>query len=258
MHDRKLPWYLKPPTTKYVTSGEHRHFFLDNESAYLMESGKAMRGQKVEESGEGKGELGRGKTWSYIHLSELATWENPEQIDSALFPGLPVAPHVGGLLESTAKGRYNWWHRQWNVSVAGTDRFSPVFIPWYAEPSKWRLRPPADWAPTEATLAHARLCEEAAPRWLTAAVSLTRDQLYWYERARATAEEKEQLAYFLAEYPATPDECFQYSGRSIFSLAVRERIKAQARKVSSVWLIEPAALAQERAALVREGTVPDV
>jgi hypothetical protein len=223
-----------------------------------MQSGKAMRGQLTEDSGEGKGEMGRSHTFSGMHLSELATWEYPEQLDSSLFPTIPVAPYTFGILESTAKGRHNWWHRQWELSERGmgsVHKFSAVFIPWYAEPDKWRLRPPMDWTPSGPTLEHAARCEEQSHRWLGKTVTLTRDQLYWYEGARAASEEKEDLAHFLAEYPAEPEECFQFSGRSIFPLALRERIKAQARPLLEMFLIEPAAMAQERAQLFKDTQV---
>ncbi len=256
---RSLPWYLRPAHTKYVTAGEMRTIQLITESFVLMMSGKAMRGQKVEDSGEGKGELGRSFTFTGFHLSELSSWENPDQIDDALLPTVPIAPYTFGVFESTADGRHNWWHHKWAACVkgqTGIHEIQPVFIPWGAEPTKWRLRPPTDWIPTEATLAHARMAEEEWPRWLHRSVTLQKDQLYWYERARSAAEEEGKLAQFLTQYPATPEESFQFSGRSIFSLAVRERIKQQARKVDQVWLIEPAAMAQERALLVREGKVP--
>lgn len=252
---RSLPWYLKPQSTKYVTSGEHRQIALDTDSLLEMQSGKAMRGQLTEESGESKGEIGRSHTFSGIHLSELATWEHPEQLDSALFPTIPIAPYTFGVLESTAKGRHNWWHQQWQLSERGlgsVHKFAPVFIPWYAEPNKWRLRPPAGWSPSAPTVAHATRCSESSHKWLGRTVTLTRDQLYWYEGARAAAEEKEDLAHFLAEYPADPEECFQHSGRSIFPLQLRERIKAQARPLAEMLLIEPAAMAQERATLMRD------
>jgi hypothetical protein len=187
----------------------------------------------------------------------LATWENPEQLDSALFPTIPIAPYTFGILESTAKGRHNWWHQQWQLSERGmgsVHKFAAVFIPWYAEPEKWRLRAPVAWAPSAPTLEHATRCETNGPRWMGAKVSLTRDQLYWYEGARAAAEEKEDLSHFLAEYPAEPEECFQFSGRSIFPLALRERIKAQARPLSQMLLVEPAAMAQERAQVFRDTT----
>jgi hypothetical protein len=253
---RSLPWWLKPAITKRVMSGEHPHIHFDTESKIYGESGKQMRGQKVEDSGESKGEIGRSKTLTVIHLSELATWENPDQIDTALFPAIPWEPYVVGITESTAKGRHNWHQSHWDKAVAGLSRFAPVFIPWGAEPSKYRLPPPAGWRPSADTEAHARKCEAEWPRWLGKPVTLEREQLYWYERERSAWEHDDRLADFLAEYPATPEECFQYSGRSIFSLALRERIDRQARTPTSIWLIEPAALAQERAALVQQGITP--
>lgn len=261
---RHLPFYLKPAHTKYQLSGEQRQIALDNESFVLMQSGKAMRGQKVEESGEGKGELGRSFTYTGFHLSELSSWENAEQIDGSLLPAVPVAPYTFGLMESTALGRYNWWHRLWLGAEKGATPvhdIGPIFIPWYAEPEKWRLRPPTDWIPNSATLEHGKKCEAEAPRWLGKSIRLTKDQLYWYERSRVAAEDAEErkpgsLATFLSEYPATPEEAFQYTGRSIFGLKVRERIKAQARPVAAVLLVEPHALAQERASLVADGRLP--
>lgn len=246
---RHLPWFLTPRAVKFVNSGEHRHLHLANETRLLMESGKAMRGQKVEDSGEGKGEMGRGKTYTAVHLSELSSWENPEQIDTALLPGVPIMPYVVGVLESTAKGRSNWWHRQWGKAERGLSRFAPVFIPWYAEPEKWRLRASVDWIPSTDTLQHAARCEADGPRWLGGRITLNRDQLHWYERTKAGYAADDRLAEFLTEYPAEPTDAFQYSGRSVFSLTTRERIKTQARPTLSVLLIESAALAQERATL---------
>ena len=248
---RHLPWYLKPGKTKYVTSGEQRIIALENESSLVMRSGASMRGQKVEESGEGKGEIGRGMTTSALHLSELASWSFPEQIDDALFPTIPLQPYVVGVLESTAKGRYNWWHKQWLKAEQGLGRFAPIFIPWYAEPTKYRLPPPPEWIPSSASLAHAKACLAESPKWLGEAVELSKEQLYWYERERSAWEMDDRLADWLSEFPATPAECFQYSGRSIFPLSIRERIKSQARPPLAVLLVEPHALAQERAGLKR-------
>jgi hypothetical protein len=246
-----LPWFLKPGETAHRGSGERRLIAWETGAVMRSESGKSMRGQSVEDSGESRGQMGRGKTFSAVHLSELSTWDNPEQLDGSLFPGIPIAAGVVGLLESTAKGRHNWWHKQWTRSTTGGDRFRPVFIPWYAEPDKWRLRPPDGWQPTPATLTHAAQCEADAVQWLGAPVRLTADQLYWYERERTKHEREGTLATFLSEYPATPEESFQFSGRSIFSLETRERIAAQKRPVQAVWLIEPAAVAQANAELRR-------
>lgn len=247
-----LPWFLKPAETKGVRAGERRILAWDTGSEMRSQPGKSMRGQNVEESGESRGQIGRGFTFSAVHLSELSSWESPEQIDGSLFPGIPISPRVVGVLESTAKGRHNWWHKQWLRATEHDHRFRPVFIPWYAEPDKWRLKPPSGWLPSTATLAHAAQAAVEGPKWLGTAVSLTADQLYWYERGRADAEREGTLATFLSEYPALPEESFQFSGRSIFSLETRERVKAQARPLAAVWSIEPAALQQATAELLRQ------
>lgn len=226
-----LPWWLKP-SEKFHTKNQHIHF--DNGSRVRTESGKSMKGSLTEKGGS-KGQMGRSKTYSVVHLSELSTWEHAEQIDDALMPAVPVTPRTFMLCESTAKGRGNWWHRQWLAAVRGSDpRFVPIFIPWYAEQTKYWLPAPASWAPDSTTLAFARRAELDGPKYLHRRVDLAREQLRWYEQNRRTFEEKGQLYKFLEEYPATPDEAFQYSGRGIFPIAVQERIRNQARPTQVV------------------------
>jgi hypothetical protein len=73
-------------------------------------------------------------------------------------------------------------------------------------------------------------------------VRLSRNQLYWYETTRRFYESKGQLYKFLKEYPADDQECFQYAGRSIFTLEQLEQIDAAGsrRKLQDVWSVEPA------------------
>lgn len=238
-----LPWWLKPDELLHQRTGEHRRIELANKSIVRMDSGKSMRGQLADEAGSGKGkkgELGRGKTYSLVFLTELATWERPEQLDGGLFPGIPYTALTLAILESTAKGRHNWWHKMWQRAVRGTDRWLPIFIPWYAERSKYWLPASGGWIPSQTTLEHAKRCELEGPKWLRKSVRLTREQLFWYEQKRKAFEDDGRLADFLSEYPAEPEESFQFSGRSIFPLHVRERIKAQAKPLIDVWSCEPA------------------
>lgn len=57
----------------------------------------------------------------------------------------------------------------------------------------------------------------------------TLEQLCWYEFAKAEATSKDNLEGFLQEHPADDEEAFQYSGKSVVGVLVRERIKNQAR-----------------------------
>jgi len=227
-----LPWYMKPTTKYHVKDTE---LVFDTNSSHLwVGSGKSTRGT------EGKrGQLGRGKTISAVHLSELSTWEEPQQIDGALQPAVPISSRTLWVNESTAKGRHNWWHQHWLAAKKGVGRFENIFIPWYAEQHKYWRPAPIDWTPKPLTLAHATRCEETSHLWMDRTIQLTRNQLYWYESTRASYEEKDDLSTFLEEYPADDEECFQYSGRSIFGLDVQERIRAQARPLLGVCEVRP-------------------
>lgn len=232
-----VPWWLKPEETFHQ---KNRHVHFSNGSVVRTESGKSMKGGLTEEGGD-KGQMGRSKTYSVLHLSEISTWEHPEQIDDSLMPAVPQTPRTLMIMESTAKGRANRWHHWWNLACQGAGRFTPIFVPWYAEKTKWWLPAPVNWTPDAETLAHAKQAEFHGPKYMKRAVRLTRNQLYWYERERYTKEAVGELYKFRSEFPSMPEEAFQYSGRSIFPLAVQERIRAQAKPILAHLEIKSAA-----------------
>jgi len=230
-----LPWWLKPLE---LFHNKDKHIVFKNGSSVIVESGKSMKGGLTEEGGT-KGNLGRSKTYSMAHLTELSTWERPEQIDDGLMPAIPVTPQTFMIKESTAKGRHNWWHREWLVADRGLGRAINIFIPWYAERSKYWLPPPTAWIPADDTLAFARRVQEHGPKYMHRAVTLAPEQLYWYERKKLEANEKEELYKFLEEYPAEPEEAFQYSGRSIFPIMVLDRVEQQQRPLIDLLTVRP-------------------
>lgn len=221
-----LPWYLSPKVTEHVKNTE---IAFDSGSHVWVGAGKSVRGTENK-----RGQLGRGKTLSYVHLTELSTWDEPGQIDDALMPTVHIHPAVLVILESTAKGRNNWWHEHWKNSKDAIGRFTPIFIPWYAEKSRYWLPAPLGWVPSEETLAHARRCEETGPRWVGRPVRLTRNQLFWYESTRNTFLSKGELAKFLEEYCSDDEEAFQFSGYGVFSLEVIEHIRKHAKPTLAV------------------------
>lgn len=245
----QIPWFLRPDLKTFV---KNREMTFSTESFVKTAWGKSTRGALATVGGEGsKGAIGRGQTYSVFTISELATWDNPEQLDSALFPAIPVRSEALGVLESTAEFAQDWWHKHWLATGEGDGRFSNIFIPWYVEPSKYSLPAPPDWSPATLTRQHAEKCERDAPKWLGGrSVVLNRDQLYWYERTRAYYTKKNELHKFLKEYPADDLECFQYAGRAIFSQEQLEQIDAAGSKrpILDIWRVEPA---REIAALRR-------
>jgi hypothetical protein len=230
------PWWMRPRVTEHVKNSE---MAFETQAHIWVGSGKSTRG----DTGK-RGQLGRGRTLSFVHLSELSTWSGAQiaQIDGSLLPTLHRTPRTFAFFESTAKGRgvTNYWHQHWRVSRSGKGRFlCNIFIPWYVE-NRYSVPAPTSWYPLPTTIAHARLCEETSAAYLGYRASLSRAQLYWYESTREYYESKNDLRTFLEEYGSvTDDECFQHSGRSIFAAPVRQRVRDQARPLLGLLDIRP-------------------
>jgi len=236
-----LPWYLRPATKFHK---KDTHWVFGNGSWMTVESGKSMKGGLQDQGGQ-KGNLGRSRTYTVFHLTELSTWERPEQIDDGLLPAVPRSALTLGLKESTAKGRHNWHHEDWLEAVRGQGmgavggRFIAIFLPWYALQKYW-LPAPLAWSPDPATMAHAQKAEREGPKWLSRPVTLSRNQLYWYEQTRADYLRKGEIAKFLEEYAADPEECFQHSGKSIFGHDQLAYLDQLARPMIDCWAVNVA------------------
>lgn len=247
---KSMPWWLRPTLVPPTQIGDALTF--DTGSTLRVSWGKSSRGGYQDDE-KAKGNLGRGKTFGLFHLSELSTWERPEQLDDGLFPGVPRRPRTFGVAESTAKGRYDWWHHHWLRSAQGLGRFTNVFIPWYIEPDKYWLPPPDGWEPSDTSKAHAATVERTSPEYLLGKTHrLTKAQLYWYEHMRATFEDDDRLNEFYEEYPATAEEAFQYAGRSVFKPSVLERLRGQERAPIGLVEVMPAADVAQLKAWERE------
>lgn len=231
------PWWLRPDLTFHQT-GSYLQFATG--ASLRAAAGKSQRGG-LQDRGGAKGNIGRGKTYGLAHLSEISTWERPEQIEDGLMPGVPRRPRTFMVRESTAKGRNDYWHQEWKKAAKHLGRFTNIFIPWYIEPDKYWLPPPVNWIPATTTVQHADTVARTSPGFLLGTRhTLSRPQMYWYEQTRRTFEEDGELHKFLEEYPATPEEAFQHAGRSVFSSITLERVKTQERTPVAILRVEPA------------------
>ena len=185
-----LPWWMRPrstdPTRDYRAKNKVLSFY-DQDSIIRFGSGKNMQGGQ----GQEKGSIGTGQTLHLFHISEFALWLNAEQIYDSLLPAVPHSPRAFGIIESTAKGRGNEWHLTWERAKSGMGRLRPVFFPWYTDPRDYRLPAPAGWSPLDYTRQHADRVYDTSSRWVGKSVTLTREQMYWYEKT-------------YAEYPRLP------------------------------------------------------
>ena len=149
----------------------------------------------------GSPEAGRGITPTIAHLSEVAFWLHDEKILAGLFQGISQAEGTEVILESTANGVGNSFHRLWIDAVAGKNEYVPIFVPWFLM-SEYRRTAPEGFERTD---------EEEV---LVTRFSLDNDQLYW--RRLKIAESGTDK--FKQEYPSTPEEAFIVSGSNVFNI----------------------------------------
>lgn len=149
----------------------------------------------------GAPEAGRGTTPTIAHLSEVAFWNHDEKILAGLFQGISQAEGTEVILESTANGVGNSFHRLWQGAVKGENEYVAIFVPWYLM-TEYRRKAPEGFEKTS---------EEEV---LVTRYNLDDDQLYW--RRLKIAEGGEDK--FRQEYPATPEEAFIVSGSNVFNI----------------------------------------
>lgn len=170
----------KKPDYKYASRTEY--YWPDVDSTFYV--GTA-----------GSRQFGRGTTVNNVHGSEVAFWEDADSIVSGLMEAVPEED--GNLiLETTANGMGNYYHKTWQNPGNLSKRFFPWFIlPSYSKPA------PEDFVPTAVELERKE------------AYGLTIDQLYWYRDKGTTPGLK-----IKQEYPFNDKEAFLATGNSYFDL----------------------------------------
>ena len=170
---------------------------------------------------------GRGFTWTDMHLSECAWWEDDTKALS-LMPAVPDRPGTSIFLESTANG-LNWFHNRYKAAVDGGSAFEPVFIGWWEDPDCWR-----EFASVEAREAFVATIgdEDKSPyaaeeEYLVSEFGAQPEQLY-FRRTAIVDKCEGKVELFKQEYPATWSEAFIGSGRQVFSVVFTQRAVREA------------------------------
>lgn len=166
---------------------------------------------KFEETGSrfyigtaGSKAFGRGDTIHRAHLSELAWWADAS-ILTGLFQSIPDSGEI--VIESTANGMGNDYHKRWVKAKNGEGRFTPHFFSW-KDFDEYRADTKADnLTPKE--------------QQLMAKHGLDRYQMQWrrYKIAEFTKDEDTGLSpeqQFNQEYPVTPNDAFISTGLNAF------------------------------------------
>lgn len=194
-----LPFWLKPTLYPDVKDTEIGFERISSRMYY-----------RAENAGSG---YGTGTQNDVSHLTEVALYRYPDRISFSFYPSMPKAITTLHVQESTSNGKGNYWHEMTENCRhrrRGFEDWIYAFIPWYTNVTKYRSVSPPDWEPEAHTIRHAELIERTSPEFNDGnTVRPTKDQLYWWESERARHAKNGELALFLTNFPATPDQSFQ-------------------------------------------------
>jgi hypothetical protein len=165
---------------------------------------------------------GRSETLNFLHVSEMAFFDQGLKLLISLFPSVPKTPKSMIFIESTANGQGNEFHTRWENAHTLREikddpfyeelksSFIKIFIPWY-----WHIEysRPITKSFKPYTYNHPTFGDEAL---LMKQYSLTKQQIAW-RRSIIKTDCLNELETFQQEYPANDVEAFLASGNTIFN-----------------------------------------
>ncbi|MGH7181966.1 MAG: hypothetical protein ACREJN_08325, partial [Nitrospiraceae bacterium] len=226
-----MPWWLKPRYTRRVENipGMFEFDSINSRMTVLHGSGTAKS------KGAQKTGIARGTTPTIYHLSEVASFPNPQQqIEAAIFRSVHASPKVFGVLESTFAGDKGWFPAKYKFAkeqlrVGGVSRLYPLFFSWptnrdlYPTRTWIRSNPvPGGWAPEGKILEQllkAELFLRSSPllgKYFGTDWRLSREQQWYYHAQYIEHERSGALATLLQEMPCDDIEAMQSSYDNVF------------------------------------------
>lgn len=178
------------------------------------------RGCKVTVCSSENQESTRGQDFALAHLSEVAFWKdsrlhNPTDLLRSVASGIASKPLSCIVMESTANGVGNFFHREWlRANTPGASDKRPFFVPWHEiEINRTPVvDPEALWDSLdgyERELWHIHGC--------------TLEAIKWYHDKRLGFPDHRSMK---AEYPTVAAEAFESTSRGVFAPADVERLRA--------------------------------
>ncbi len=155
---------------------------------------------------------GRSKTLHALHASEVAFWDNPEELITGLRQAIPSQGVTMIFYESTANGVGNFFHKTWEEAVAGRSEFTPKFYPWHQHPEYV-----AHYIPRGQHDRYSELRDLTKEELALKSMGISDGRLLW-RRYAITELCQGDIEKFHQEYPTTPHEAFLSTGRNVFNI----------------------------------------
>jgi hypothetical protein len=161
---------------------------------------------------------GRSDTIQFLHASEVGEWENGEELIASLMQTIPYLPKTFIFLESTAKGKGNYFHKEWRNAEKGLNNFIPFFFPWWLidEYEDYNDEPIGELSEYEEFLID--LFNKGFTTWSGEHYDVTEDKFvpkikFYRRKSKDFASDPVRM---FQEYPSIANEAFVASGANVF------------------------------------------
>lgn len=223
LYDIAFRYHTNCPPQMRPDTGEHRRelVFPKLDSSYSV--GTA-----------GASETGRSSTFNLFHGSEVAFWDRDQDHAAASLQAVGNMPETEIILESTANGPGNYFHKRWLeiIDAAGrgdeSEDWIAIFVPWFWQ-DEYRLTVSDDFKPISSKDPQADIYgdEEA----LIEVYGLDMDQVAWRRKKIRELDGPEiaGLEKFKQEYPCSWEEAFRYSGNKVFTTSILDRVAREVK-----------------------------
>ena len=210
-HESESAQHILGMTKRYWTTYPWQDMHTEQYNGRTQLAWSDLRSNIVVATAKNTG-AGRSKTLHALHASEVAFWDNPEELVTGLRQAIPSQGITIIFYESTANGVGNFFHRQWEEAERGRSEFSPKFYPWHLHPEYTAQNIPMLQKDKYAILGE---LDDEERKLLSMGVSEGR--LMWRRYAIQNLCDG-NLDKFHQEYPTTPNEAFLSTGRNVFSV----------------------------------------
>lgn len=161
----------------------------------------------------------RGTDAVMAHLSEVAFWNStprktPEGLVRSVCGSVALLPLSVIVMESTANGTGNYFHKECMRAKRGESDKKFVFVPWYEiEIYSQPINNHHDFAESLSKY-----------EWNLWDKGATLEAIAWYRQKRKEYNDHSDM---MAEYPSDEVEAFNYSGEKVFNHVMVERLRKE-------------------------------
>lgn len=154
---------------------------------------------------------GRSDTCQYLHLSEVAFWQDIEDTTTSILQTVDDNnPNSIIAYETTANG-VNYYKSIWDADVVGDTGYKALFFAWFLDPKNTKKYDGFELFDWEIKLQKKH--------------NLTLDQIAWYRGQYNKM--RGNLSKLRQEFPSSPIEAFIVTGSSVFNMELLLERKAE-------------------------------